>query len=320
MIGATRKKSRRKKLNQSKRGGNWKETWLSRWWQSQNHQINRLNHYIEEGNLEKVKIYVNRIKNWGSYFYGADKDRYYFLNEALKIASETRTAEAPNIIYYLLENGAKDWVWYDHERHYNNYPMKYAIRTKNLDMIDKLFRTNWPSYYAQIDYQLTEEIAKKGDIELYKRVSKYPVSKSLVGHSNIRPHIERENERKARLEKERWLASIRGNKELAQLIQSMLEQNSTTNLEIPEGTENAISFEIIKDGDRIVDFDNESSFNRYYLESTYNELIRRKQPNPHTRKAIKEESYHTARIKKPVASTHQQTNKRVYKLAQVVPI
>lgn len=103
MKDATRKIFRRKKLNKSRRfrkhGGStladrtrqdirereeaeerwkilsWKERkekWLM-WWQSAEHQKNRLHHYIREGNLEKVKIYKNRILDRGRIVIGGTK-------------------------------------------------------------------------------------------------------------------------------------------------------------------------------------------------------------------------------------------------------
>jgi hypothetical protein len=98
------------------------------------------------------------------------------------------------------------------------------------------------------------------------------------------------------------LARTKGWDDIAELIQQKMASPtsrlpiSRTTLEIPEGAENVISFEKIKNGNDLVDFDNESKFKRYYLKSTYDELIRRKQPNPHTRKPIKNARHHTAKI------------------------
>jgi hypothetical protein len=52
---------------------------------------------------------------------------------------------------------------------------------------------------------------------------------------------------------------------------------------IPAGSEDAISRDDIKDGDILVDFDNEYSFGRYYLESTFKHLNGK---NPYTKGMI----------------------------------
>jgi len=63
---ATRKIANRKKLNKSRRGGaSFQEAWLSDVWQSREHQANQLYHYVNERNVEKVKLYISRIQKWG---------------------------------------------------------------------------------------------------------------------------------------------------------------------------------------------------------------------------------------------------------------
>lgn len=52
---------------------------------------------------------------------------------------------------------------------------------------------------------------------------------------------------------------------------------------IPAGSEDAITREDIKNGDSMIDFDNEASFNRYYLETTYPQL---RGKNPFTNNEI----------------------------------
>lgn len=64
--------------------------------------------------------------------------------------------------------------------------------------------------------------------------------------------------------------------------------------QIPAGSEDAITSEKIKSGDNIVDFDNESTFGRYYLASTFLRLDK----NPFTNRPISQSSvkYYTAKV------------------------
>ena len=64
---------------------------------------------------------------------------------------------------------------------------------------------------------------------------------------------------------------------------------------IPAGSEDAITREDIKNGDNMIDFDNEASFNRYYLETTYSQLNGK---NPFTNNTINTSTvqHYTAKI------------------------
>jgi len=76
--------------------------------------------------------------------------------------------------------------------------------------------------------------------------------------------------------------------------------NSTkfTELEVPEGSENIISYNDIKDGSHLVDFEDESKHQRYYLKSTYDSLMKKDKLNPFTKNPIKNAKNYTAKIKK----------------------
>lgn len=234
MKGTTRKNSRRKKLNQSKRGGaNLKDIWLSRVWQSQTHQASRLKHYIRLGDLEKVKIYVNRVKIWSHQLRWSG---YPVLYEALVLACEQADnprKHSADIIYYLLDNidrkngSSVDVMEKDYGVYRNDEtPLRFAIRTKNLEMIDKLFQTKWKDYRAYMIRNNTRIASEIGNIEVYKKISTYPIY-IATGHrgwnDTIRIQIENEQERGLRLRQDKATALTYGHRELAGLIQSMID-------------------------------------------------------------------------------------------------
>ena len=79
---------------------------------------------------------------------------------------------------------------------------------------------------------------------------------------------------------------------------------------IPPNTENALVYEEIKNGNTIVDFENESKFNRYYLKSTYDSLMEKGGINPFTKNPIKNGKTYTAKINSTLKQ-NKQGGKRV---------
>lgn len=73
---------------------------------------------------------------------------------------------------------------------------------------------------------------------------------------------------------------------------------SNPELEVPAGSENSISLNDIKAGDHLVDFEGEAAHQRYYLKSTYDNLMRTSGKNPSTRNPIRNAKNYTAKIKK----------------------
>jgi hypothetical protein len=73
--------------------------------------------------------------------------------------------------------------------------------------------------------------------------------------------------------------------------------NSLEFLNVPTGAEDIITYDEIKSGDKLADFEGEAQHDRYYLKSTFNSLPTPK-INPETRKAIKKVKIYTARLKK----------------------
>ena len=69
-------------------------------------------------------------------------------------------------------------------------------------------------------------------------------------------------------------------------------------LEVPEETENAITYNDVEDGSHLVDFEGESKHQRYYLKSTYDSLMKKDKRNPFTKNPIKNARNYTAKIKK----------------------
>lgn len=69
-------------------------------------------------------------------------------------------------------------------------------------------------------------------------------------------------------------------------------------LEVPEGTENSITYNDVEDGSHLVNFEGESKHQRYYLKSTYNSLMKKDKLNPYTKNPIKNAKNYTAKIKK----------------------
>ena len=69
-------------------------------------------------------------------------------------------------------------------------------------------------------------------------------------------------------------------------------------LEVPEGTENILTYNDVKDGTHLVDFEGESKHQRYYLKSTYDSLMKKDKRNPFTKNPIKNAKNYTAKIKK----------------------
>ena len=69
-------------------------------------------------------------------------------------------------------------------------------------------------------------------------------------------------------------------------------------LEVPEGTENSITYNDVEDGSHLVNFEGESKRQRYYLKSTYNSLMKKDKLNPYTKNPIKNAKNYTAKIKK----------------------
>jgi len=69
-------------------------------------------------------------------------------------------------------------------------------------------------------------------------------------------------------------------------------------LEVPEGSENSITTNSITDGDHLVDFQDESEKERYYLKTTYDSLKGNPKINPHTRNPITNAKNYTAKITK----------------------
>jgi hypothetical protein len=69
-------------------------------------------------------------------------------------------------------------------------------------------------------------------------------------------------------------------------------------LEVPEGTENSISYNEVKDGTHLVNFEDESKHQRYYVKSTYDSIMKRDKLNPFTKNPIKNAKNYTAKIKK----------------------
>lgn len=69
-----------------------------------------------------------------------------------------------------------------------------------------------------------------------------------------------------------------------------------TPFNIPRGSENAIAYIPIEDGNEIVDFHDEATHGRYYKQNTFNTF--RDRLNPHTRQQIRSTNvrYHTARL------------------------
>lgn len=250
MPRATRKNSRRKKLATKHGGASLKETWLASIWQSKPHQIERLYYYIGLHNVEKVKIYIDRIRKWeesAKIGFGTPGEGSDILRKAAGLACQLGHREIVNLFV-----GALKYVDINHPCDISK------LISKGKRDLAKMFIENK-------DKNLWCKKLSARDLEL---------------------------------------ARTKGWDDIANLIQEKMASPanrlpiSRTNLIIPEGAENAISFEKIKNGNSIVDFDNESDFKRYYLESTYDELIRRKQANPHTRKPIKNVKHHTAKIRR----------------------
>jgi len=80
------------------------------------------------------------------------------------------------------------------------------------------------------------------------------------------------------------------------------ETATTEILDVPEGAENSLTDEEIKDGNALVDFHDELKHERYYLKSTYDSLKTPKL-NPQTRQLIKETKAYIARVKKTLKNT-----------------
>lgn len=73
---------------------------------------------------------------------------------------------------------------------------------------------------------------------------------------------------------------------------------SNPELEVPAGSKNSISLNDIKDGDHLVDFEGGAAHQRYYLKSTYDNLMKTSGLNPSTRNPIRNAKNYTAKIKK----------------------
>jgi hypothetical protein len=215
MLRVTRRNSRRKKLNQSKRhskhgGASLKEIWLSKIWQSREHQENGLQYYITQGNKEKVKIYANRILNWHG------KQKFMVLFEALSFASNVKKRKeySPDIIYFLMNlPHVLEYHGWRFGSNYYDSPVDFAINTGNLAMMDKLLDRESPinGYNSVLLSKHIKRICELGNLDMYRKIS----SSILVFLDD------RQKQERFTIDKE--TALIRGHVKLANLIQSMKE-------------------------------------------------------------------------------------------------
>lgn len=101
----------------------------------------------------------------------------------------------------------------------------------------------------------------------------------------------------------RWASGIRPQYELEirtpqrrREIRDYDIPNTNNTLDVPMNATNAILFEPIENGTRMVNFHNEKSFGRYYTRNAYNALPRPKR-NPQTRQIIKRTNVHPYRAR-----------------------
>lgn len=273
MLRATRKNSRRKKLNKSKRvggklgGASFKETWLSDVWQSRAHQEQRLYDYIRERNLEKVKVYIGRIAKWDLTHKRRKKNTPVWsslrkgtvFDKAAGLACELGYPEMVELFIGRIRNIVIEGDFGQTRRKICDI---FGLIENGHRDVAKLFLEN----------------------DIHTRTPFWSeVMKGRVG-------------RALRLAQENgWIDIVN------LLRQKMVNPAnplpiSRTTLEVPEGAENTITREKIENGNNLVDFEDELGFKRYYLESTYDDIMRMRKQNPYTRKPIVNARYHTAKI------------------------
>lgn len=194
-----------------------KEKWLSSVWQSREHQTYRLSHYIFEGNLEKVKIYINRILKWK----GTTGEKRWRTKDFLYVAFEnacmpknSRNKQSADIIYYFINIDLPRDLFLPGEKIFfetTTGPLYFAYYTENLAMIDKLFNTKWKTGYRAKFYPYGRNfICKSGNLDMYRKLAEFTTKEPLL--------------KKAYLENDRVRALVYGHVQLANLIQSMIDE------------------------------------------------------------------------------------------------
>jgi len=275
MLKVTRKNSRRTKLNKSKRaskhsgkhgGASFKEKWLSDIWQSRAHQEQRLYDYIRERNLEKVKVYIDRIAKW---------DLGYKRKKNKPVLSSLRRGTVFDKAAGLAcELGYPEMV------------RLFIARIRNIVRV-----TDFGSARRKICdiFGLIEN----GNRDVAKIFLENDVHTITPFWDDVM---------KGRVSRALRLAQENGWIDIVNLLRQKMANPANplpihrTTLEIPEGKENSITGEKIQNGDNLVDFEGESGFGRYYFESTYHDIMRATKQNPYTRNPIVNARYHTAKI------------------------
>lgn len=134
-----------------------------------------------------------------------------------------RKEYSPDIIYCLLDTFNLPVSYLDNSN--INSPVDFAILTRNLEMIDNIFNIRGPisrwGYRAVLHKKHTNIICMLGDVDMYRKISRFPVFKRwnnerlVVGEYPV--------EKLERLKENKATALANGHIKLARLIQSIIE-------------------------------------------------------------------------------------------------
>jgi hypothetical protein len=251
----------------------------------------------KSGNLEQVNQLiaqgadVNYYKEDGYHKYPLWEACFRYMH-AYTYGFDDRLSKYEGVIKSLLENGANPNI-----KSYNESIMNYVIINKaerkeyTFKLLELLLKHGANPNVKDSTYgypYLNIIIKKKRDPALVKLFLNYGADPTLQdrGHTDA-----------IKLTEKLMNDYPRQMEEILDILESFIPEMTQPPLSVPFGSENAVLFAPIEDGDALVNFHGESDIGRYYKKESFN-LLPKPRLNPFTRKPItrKNIKYHTAKL------------------------
>ncbi len=234
---------------------------------------------------------VNYYKEDGNQKYPLWTACYYFMH-AYTYGFDERLSNYEGVIKSLLENGANPNITIYNE------PIMYFVIINNAERKEYTFKLlelllkyganpNVNDRMNGFPY-LNIIIKKKRDPALVKLFLNYGADPTLQDRGNTDA---------IKLTEKLMNNYPRQMEEILDILESFIPEMTRPPLSVPFGSENAVLFTPIEDGNALVNFHGESDIGRYYKKESFNSLPKPRL-NPFTRKPItrKNIKYHTAKL------------------------